>query len=75
MAKAENENCKCSGGAKNVNQGATASGGALYGFGLFGALYFYLSTAGSFGEVVLGIIKALVWPGIMVFHLFKYLGL
>ena len=56
----------------NQNAGA-ASGGAVYAFGLFGALFYYLSNAGSFGGVVMGILKSLVWPAMMVYHLFDFL--
>lgn len=72
-AEKTTKGCDCNCGS-NAN-GAVASSGAVYGFGLFGALYFYLSSAGSFMDVVLGIIKSLVWPGMMVYHLFKFLGM
>ena len=51
------------------------SGGALYGMGLIGALVYYLQSATTFGEGVMGLIKAIVWPGIVVYRLFGYLGL
>lgn len=72
MAKEKPESSCCGG---NKNNGAVASSGAVYGFGLFGALYFYLSTADSFVSGLLGVLKAFVWPGMMVFHLFKFLGM
>ena len=43
----------------NMNGG---SGGALYGMGLIGALVYYLQSATTFGEGVMGLIKAIVWP-------------
>lgn len=69
------EKCDCGCGSNKVSNQAGAGGGAVYGFGLFGALFFYLSSAGSFQEVVMGILKSLVWPGMMVYHLFKFLGM
>lgn len=51
-----------------------ASGGAAYGLGFFGALFYYLGVATSFGTVLLGIIKALFWPGFLVYELLKFLG-
>jgi hypothetical protein len=72
MAKetGEKKDC-CSKKGREVNGG----GEAVYGFGLFGALFYYLSHAGSFGAVVLGIVKAFVWPAMLVYHLFTYLKL
>lgn len=63
---------KCSG--KKSNQGSTASGGAVYGVGMIGALVFYISTATSFWMGVLGVLKAMVWPAFLVFELFKFLS-
>lgn len=72
MAK-ETESC-C--GEKNWNKGAACGGaGAVYGFGLIGALFYYLGGAGSFSAVMLGIGKSLVWPAMMVYHLFKFLNM
>lgn len=50
------------------------SGGA-YGLGFLGALVYYMQSATTFGEGVIGFLKALIWPAILVYHLFKYLGL
>lgn len=50
-----------------------AGGGAVYGLGLIGALVYYVSTAGSFGAGALGILKALVWPGFVVYEIMKFL--
>jgi len=48
--------------------------GAIYGMGFIGALVYYLSTATSFWMGVLGVLKSLVWPALLVFELLKYLG-
>jgi len=48
-------------------------GNALYGFGFMGALIYYISTASGFWQGVLGFLKAIVWPAIIVFELLKYL--
>jgi hypothetical protein len=52
----------------NKNAGA----GAVYGLGLIGALVYYLQQAGTLWEGVLGILKALVWPALLIY---KVLGL
>lgn len=69
MAKEEKSSC-CGGHNQNAS---AASSGAVYGFGLFGALFYYLSTASGFTAILLGILKSLVWPAMMVYHLFTFL--
>jgi len=56
---------------KVIRQGATSD--AVYGFGLIGALVYYIGHATTFWVGVLGILKAIVWPGMLVFELLKYL--
>ncbi|HXX54987.1 MAG TPA: hypothetical protein VEI81_02710 [Methanoregula sp.] len=50
------------------------SGGALYGLGFLGALWYYLTTATSLLGGVLGVIKAILWPAFLVYGLLKFLG-
>lgn len=48
---------------------------AVYGFGLIGALvYFWLTSAPTLGDKLFGILKALVWPALVVYHLLKHLA-
>ena len=51
-----------------------AQTGAVYGIGLIGASVYFISNAVGFWMIVLGILKALVWPGILVFEALKSLG-
>lgn len=44
-----------------------ADGGAIYGLGVIGAAVYYVQHANSFGAGVLGIIKAVVWPAIVIY--------
>jgi hypothetical protein len=46
-------------------------GNAVYGLGLIGALVYYISHAHGFWAVVLAVLKALVWPAFLVYHLLK----
>jgi len=46
--------------------------GGIYGLGFIGALIFYLKAATGFWMGVLGVLKAIVWPAMLVF---KLLGL
>jgi hypothetical protein len=48
---------------------------AVYGFGLIGAWVYYLSHAATFWMGVLGILKGIVWPAMLVYELMKYLGM
>ena len=53
----------------------SGSSGAIYGFGLIGALIYYLSTSTGFWNGVLGVLKAIVWPACLVYELLKFLGM
>ena len=47
---------------------------AIYGMGLIGALVYYLSVATSFWAGVIGVLKAVFWPGFLVYEALKALG-
>jgi len=73
--KIKNE-VKSWGKSKNAMcQSSNAGGGAVYGLGLIGALFYFWGNAGNFWDVFWGLLKAIVWPAYMVFELFKFLGL
>ena len=59
---------------KNRNHQATASGGAVYGLGFIGAVIYFISQASTFWLGVLGFLKAMVWPAILVYEALKALG-
>ncbi len=46
---------------------------AVYGMGLFGAMVYYIGNASSFGQGVLGFLKAFFWPGFLVHKLLEFL--
>jgi hypothetical protein len=48
--------------------------GSIYGVGFIGAVIYYISTATDFWIGVLGFLKALVWPGFLVYELLKFLS-
>lgn len=67
------------GKAKRKRGGSTkspppAGGGAVYGLGMIGALVYFLGSAESGRDYVLGFGKALVWPALLVYRAFKVLG-
>ena len=47
--------------------------GGIYFLGFIGAAVYYIQTAVSFWEGVLGILKALVWPVFLIYELLKFL--
>ncbi len=51
-----------------------ASGGAIYGIGLIGALVYFVQAAETFGEYAFAIIQTLFWPGFLVYEALKALG-
>lgn len=51
-----------------------APNGAVYGMGFIGAAIYYISTATGFWMGVLGFIKAIFWPGFLVYEALKTLG-
>jgi len=58
----------------NGNAGATASGGAIYGLGILGALVYFWQQADSLVEYVLALFQGLLWPAWMVYELFDTLA-
>ena len=54
---------------------AGAGGGAVYGLGLIGAAFYYIQHAATFMAGVVGILKAIVWPAFVVYHLLGFLGM
>ena len=53
----------------------SASSAPIYGFGLIGAWVYYISHATTFWMGVLGILKGIVWPAMLVYEAMKYLGM
>lgn len=51
------------------------SGAAVYGIGFVGALVYSLQHAATLWEGVVGIVNAIIWPGLVVYKLFEFLNL
>jgi hypothetical protein len=47
--------------------------GGAYGLAFVGAAVYFIQHADTFWMGVYGILKALVWPGILVYKLLEYL--
>ena len=46
---------------------------AVYGFGLIGAWVYYISHATTIWIGILGVVKGIFWPAMLVYELLKYL--
>lgn len=46
---------------------------AIYGLGVIGALFYFLSQATSFTLVLIGIVKSIFWPAVLMFKLLTIL--
>jgi len=58
---------------KNIQQNGPTT--AVYGLGFIGAAIYFISHAVSFWMGVLGFLKAIVWPAILVYEAFDYFHL
>ena len=50
-----------------------AAGGVVYGLGFIGAVIYYIQHAMTFWIGVLGIIKAIIWPVLLIYRLLGFL--
>ncbi len=57
---------------KKVNENAPA--GVVYVMGFIGAAIYFISQATGFWIGVLGFLKAIIWPVLLIYEAFKYLG-
>jgi len=49
--------------------------GAVYGLGFIGAAIYFISHAATFWTGVLGFLKAIVWPALLVYEALKSLSM
>ena len=49
--------------------------GAIYGMGFIGAAVYFISHATGFWMGALGVLKAIVWPALLVYEALKFLGM
>ncbi len=57
--------------SKNIKGGAEA----VYGLGFIGALVYFIQHADTFAQGLLGLLKALVWPALIVYKFLELLGM
>jgi len=63
-------------GEKGNNKSWRSGGpsGAVYGLGFIGAAVYFIQRATTFGDGVIGFLKALVWPAFLVYRLLQFLN-
>ena len=54
---------------KGKMAGGKRGGPPVYGMGVIGAAVYYLHTTIGFGSSIVALLKALVWPAFLVYHL------
>ena len=52
-----------------------AAGDTIYGLGLVGAIVYYIQHADSFLVGFIGVLKAVVWPAMVVYKILEYLNM
>lgn len=55
------------------NHAGTAGGGAIYGMGVVGAIIYFLQHSTTLAAGVIGIIKGLFWPAVVVYKALELL--
>jgi hypothetical protein len=51
--------------------GPRGSGGAIYFFGLVGSLIYFIQHATTFADGILGLIKAVAWPAVVIYKVLE----
>ena len=54
---------------------ATGCGGAIYGLGFLGSLFYFVTTAPDFWAALFGVVKAILWPAFITYGVLKFLGM
>ena len=48
--------------------------GSSYFLGIIGSAVYFVQLVDGFWPIVLALLKALVWPAFLIYHLFKFLA-
>lgn len=54
---------------KVVHEKVGGGGGAVYGLGLVGSLFYYIQTSTNVGDALWGILKSILWPAFLIYSL------
>ena len=53
----------------DLSKACCSRGGGIYFLGFIGAAVYYIQAADTFGQGVLGFLKAIVWPAFLIYKL------
>lgn len=60
---------------KDMYAGGGGNCGGAYGLGVAGAAVYYIQHADTFWIGVLGILKAIIWPAMLVYNMLGFLNM
>ncbi len=60
---------------ETIKQTVYTQSSAVYGFGLIGAAIYFIQHATGFWEGALGILKAFIWPAMLVYKMLESFNL
>jgi hypothetical protein len=63
---------ECSSTCCTPKGGSSAVGGGIYGLAFIGALIYFLQHAETFWMGVLGVLKAIIWPAMIVYKVLEF---
>lgn len=72
MSENDNRTAKVNKGGKTMRNNV---GNAVYGLGFIGAAIYFIQHAPTFWYGVLGFLKAIIWPVLVVYKLLEFLKL
>jgi hypothetical protein len=73
MAKDKEEMENCCGKGKWQGHSHGAMGGGFYFLAFIGVAVYYVQQSGTFWLGVLGVLKAIVWPALLIYKVFTML--
>lgn len=69
------EGDSCCGCKKPSNSSTNSSAGAVYGIGVIGAIVYFFQNSSGLSDYLVSILKALIWPGMLVYKALELLSL
>jgi hypothetical protein len=55
--------------------GGQGAGAGVYGLGFIGAAVYFIQQSATFWDGVVGVLKAIVWPALVVYRVLGVLGM
>ena len=72
MAKEEDSACTY----KHMHKGSSAGAfGGVYGLAFVGVAVYYIQQSDGFLMALVGVLKAIVWPALLIYKVFTMLGM